>query len=1061
MKNSLLSPYDIASIIENKCSDIIKTDYSLLSTYDEILNKKINISASDPNNEATRLGGKDKDLAIPYLLPDKHPIEVDSSIFYRYHGGRDISFEFYAERERLKDFTPEGRTDNLIGLVFKENMDTRKIARLGDHIQSTVMTNEEMGDQDISRSKKYKLIIKNKEFFAISKTSVGGLDIKEDRWILITPYTGFNFCLLVKDNTSLIYRDLKDLLPVPSGTRNINSLQRLIYNSTQAGIIVGNNALFNKARLLFKNIQFDINRSISKEYNNITSKRRNFLFRPGDIIKYLPNAKDENWLILTRYFDKPGKRYLYIVLRYENDEKLKNISTNVSSIEENLAVQPTGISYDPIKDMIGENNYIKTIDENLLNIIKATATPLLQSISSHYKVIESFISYRGDDELPPINLDREKNINPDDIGNLIYLADGIPNQKIERYVQKIGTNKDEKDALERAAKIGKFDELVTKEIVDLEYPNSRGWYVIVNKNIVPGTDKKRYTLVPYPQKNIKVIVPYLRSDPKIPTRIIKEEKTEYVNYVIYDSSDFDEYTIKRLVSITNEGYKVKSIRNTPTFNQYEEYVNKFDIKGNEKTIVPGDIINYNNHLWYVANRKSRDDRFDNRFNRDEGNEVNFMLIPLISFINMKPEYYFNIPSTNRYEPGGNPGVGYGTYKFSKKGKGSLEEKANKAVSVENTKYTNILHLAIKYYSEYEQNGTPRLDPIIVKEDVFPQLHRDSSLITDRISQNIEPFADDLRMEIYEKGKSNPVVKDIDNKLLKNGMIIKYTWPDHTQTTEIFYEYLPEVKKIRLVPRSGFKGNKDGLVDVKGYAGVYEGDNIKNGDFWKNYYNNYYDIENTFEFPTDFEEDFSKLFLKPEKIMPTDEEVKQKNLDKEIKEDKDQIKKILNKTSKLETYDFVRYAEKFVKDLEPGRVVIYLKGTSSVSGDIVKSVIKNVNIDINNLKPSDKFSNITIFPDSENPSSESSSFINMQEIPLTNIFRIIPYNDPSVRPDLKFKDEGIDFPDFNMTRTEYNKKFQDKMKDKINSGNLIFNFNNQDDADIYEYYKEFFNIKLEV
>ena len=47
------------------------------------------------------------------------------------------------------------------------------------------------------------------------------------------------------------------------------------------------------------------------------------------------------------------------------------------------------------------------------------------------------------------------------------------------------------------------------------------------------------------------------------------------------------------------------------------------------------LINYNNHLWYVANRKSKDDRFDNRFNRDEGNEVNFMLIPLISFINMK------------------------------------------------------------------------------------------------------------------------------------------------------------------------------------------------------------------------------------------------------------------------------------------------------------------------------------------------------------------------------------------------------------------------------------------
>src|SRR6266481_114477 len=854
------------------------------------------------------------------------------------------------------------------------------------------------------------LEIHPKDYFALRLDPHGS-----NTYQLFSPYLGHQFYFVVRDTNTIRFSKFID--HIGNVDRN-NPFSLLFENSTPLSPLENTFPFLRAAISQFKTVDEKIYNELKEGRDRLIEKRNNFKFRQGDVITNF-NGTNRNWMIARTLWNPKDKTFYYILVLDEEDSLL----ASGIDLEKNSVIQPvpyTGKA-DPItyyKDV----KYVRTVPENIKNKVYNELEPKIDQISTIMGLTDKHII--KDDardlskELPPKTEEKDKTDNEGKLnrGKIFYvkelpsyptdifvpISDAELNTKIAELQNSTDINKQEKiDKLRLEHRTGS-----TTQRQLIKFPNSEGWYLVVDRESLKNSDAIRWVIMPYPRNRMisaDIPIPSLRNTSPITTspgtaplsRLPNQNNTtitrkiiEY-NYVTLDLPSVGPTSLEAYVtefSKENEYIGLRTLKDKKIVDEAVKYVEKRDISGNLRRIEPGDVVEYNKIRYYVANRV------------EQSRQVKYLIAPLAAFLDLRASS-FHGPIV--IKAGGTPAIGYSSIQKPADGDKSFDREAHKIATADALRNTDITKLFLNLYSNYNPDGTPRDRPKDISKITIDQSRPEGFRRVDDIG---------LDPSLQNKPSNNPETKTVNEGYgditrdkqtqtkikqayhsgqLKLGSIFKYTWPDGRTSYEILYEFIDE-NQIRIVPGYfGYKGIPTGIVPNKGFADFISYGNIRAPGFWNNYYEDFYQNNQifNFNFPTNFEDEFKRVL----KDSGTKLEIPQTQT---RKAEEDKLSTVETRKN-LKIEEQTKYADNFVKKFNGsdfiGTVVEYERDGNILRSVVSKSTFIGEGIEISPLYK------IVVYPDAQNHGRV--------QVPIMDIVSIISPNDIDPNAD---KPENVNF-----------------------------------------------------
>lgn len=675
--------------------------------------------------------------------------------------------------------------------------------------------------------------------------------------------------------------------------------------------------------------QFDrtvakINKLVNVERRKILVKRNRFTYRLGDIVTGF-NGTTQNWLVVRQIYNKNIDKNFYILVRDNGTSFAQRTWTELeplTAIQEapggiNGLQQLPNIQYvrtllyanpstgDEVRNTQAFNDIFTALQPKVNEVIRTMALdPLEADVRPQARDMNREL---------PTNPQRDPNNAQLKPGNIIFLT-SLPNQTTNvmapadnaEYTRRFDDERQQiinstpnptQQAALIAALRARYDNMQKSGLLsqprEITFHDSQGWYLIVRSKPLDNESKIEWTLVPYPQKRkIRATVPVTvkledrRANaqrgpfaPKPPERTTTSTKDVYLDYVVLR---LDMQGGNELGSLIQHqavlDAQVNSVQwpkdGNKAFKAAEQFVTERDMSGNLRKVKVGDIVNYEDQYFYVANVK--------RVNKGQ----QYTIAPLRAFVDLKTS---TLEPPFQFQPGGLPAIGYRVITTPAEGADSFDQKARKVATAYQLQDSSIKELFIRYYSEYKEDGTPRPEPLSAHRNTMidegtgiKPAGSDTSVDPEFFSTNkggkpkfdgakSAPVQNQEQRIERDRNVVNRVQRAVESGQLRPGMLITYDWGNNHMTTEIFYEIVDK-DRIRLVPHeSGDLHSKpDGIVPAKGFFEVYRGPNVPKPGFWDNLNSGFYQSASSphrFRFAPNFRENFSKIIQAAGGVVP--------------------------------------------------------------------------------------------------------------------------------------------------------------------------------------------------
>lgn len=977
------------------------TPFSVLgSTVDEDEDDTVDVSSRNPVGNEAAFGF------------DKAPMDPRQLMLYRFIGGNgfpQFTFDIKYKADALKGQSTQAGYRGLDYFLLVLNGQVR-----GDQIPAL----KTMGiDINYGRGKdaetNLKLTLRRGDVFALYPDG-------PEFYRVYTPKTGQFFYFRLRDVGTFRYRQARNEVINLNGSKFSVLISPIV--SQPLSVMYGTGRRLRLAQRSFVKDHRNITKEIWAARRRVDIKKQRFIYRVGDVVTGF-NGTKEKWLVVREIYDKNNDRNLYIMVM--DNGKLDQTGT-LAEIENNAIIQDApsgfnalgqlpGIEY--VRTMLHRNNQNtdadpRTVSEearqtrafkSIYDALEPKAQELIKALGLGSDANVEPVPRDPTNELPYKDPEREPGPGAFEIkpGRIIYVS-SLPEQ--ERVVYgPVDAKQLEDEKQKRVGEIDRNDPMAAEKVQEINreidamrrantmplkrtitFPNSEGWYLVVGRKDRDDSSLIDWILMPYPKnRKIKARVPEIITTksitpptgpfntPRPDSKSVVTKDVEYDYFVFHLPSEGPGSLLDSVVSST-EGGNVTSVRwpkDNKALTDAESFVKMRDISGNAKRVEVGDLISYESKPFYVVGKK-----------KAGTNAITYTLAPLRAFVDvtkssMTPPY--------RFVPGGVAAIGYKAITKAKDGPGSLDQMAHKIATADQLDNSGIRELFLKYYSEFEADGTPRPQPLAPAQlRLMPDPANQGS--TDKANVELTHFTSSPKQPDTDPSLSKPVTQQqqkllsdrgantavkaaISNGTLKPGTLIEYNWGGNRITTEIFYGPVGD-DKIRLVPHASedFFGKPDGIVPAKGFFNVVRDANIRKPGFWENYYNGFYDSSSSpvhFQFDPDFEQNFKRILKQAGDRVPEDREKAvgyvgaddPKTVAEHVKTRKNQLPR--------DVEDFVtKFEEKFLNmsDLSTndpiGKVVQFVR-----DGQVIRSVIVSGVSEQNKFEPKTMWT-FKVYPD---------------------------------------------------------------------------------------------------
>lgn len=853
---------------------------------------------------------------------DKAPMDPRNLMLYRFMGGNgfpQFTFDIKYKMDALKGMSTQVGYRGLDYFLLLLNGTVRGDQLPAVRAQGLDINYGRGRDAEVN----LKLTLRRGDIFALYPDG-------PEFYRVYTPKTGQFFYFRLKDVGTFRYRQAHNEVVNLNGSKFSVLVSPIV--SQPLSVMYGTGRRLRMAQKSFIKDHRVITKEIWAARRRVDIKKQRFIYRVGDVVTGF-NGTKQNWLVAREIYDKNNDRSIYVMVL---DNGKLDQTASLAEVEKNAILQDApsgfnglgqlpGIEY--VRTMLHRNQQNTNTDADPRTVAEeARQTRAFKTIYDALEPkVQEIIKALGLDgdaavepvardpasELPYKDPEREMGPGAFDMkpGRIVYVS-SLPEQERTVYGPVDAKQLDD-EKQKRIKEIDQSDPMKAEKVQEINreidamrrantmplkrtitFPNSEGWYLVVGRKDREDSSLIDWILMPYPKnRKIKARIPEVIttttmtpptgpwSGPRPDTKSVVTKDAEFDYFIFHLPSEGPGSLLDSVVSST-EGGNVTNVRwpkDPKALTDAEMFVKMRDVSGNAKRVEVGDLISYESKPFYVVGKK-----------KVGTSAFTYTLAPLRAFVDVTKS---SLTPPYRFVAGGVAAIGYKAITKAKDGPNSLDQTANKIATADQLDNSGLRELFLKYYSEFEADGSPRPQPLAPAQlRLMPDPANEGS--TDKAAVDLghfttspkqpdtdpslsKPVTQQQQKMLSDKGSSNAVKAAISNGTLKPGTLIEYNWPGNRITTEIFYGPVGD-DKIRLVPHDSdeFFGKPDGIVPARGFFNVVRDANIRKPGFWDNYYNGFYDSSSSpvkFEFAPDFEQNFKRILKQAGEPVPQDRE----------------------------------------------------------------------------------------------------------------------------------------------------------------------------------------------